>query len=474
MNNDSIDNQQRQSLDPPAEQMKKIGYDLIDRMVEHVESLSYQRVAKRASNAEYAAKISEPIPESKTDLQNCLDFYFDNVVPDMTRVNHPRFHAFIPCPSSFAGTLGMMLAAGTNPFVGSWLGGASVAALELQVLDWIKHALQLSNHCEGILTSGGSMANLVGLSSAREKFGRSVLERGVVYVSDEGHASVDKAAQVLGFRKENIRVVATDDSYRMDLQKLASQIAQDVQSNLIPFFVSANAGTTNTGAIDDLEAIANLCNENELWFHVDAAYGGFAAMVPSVRSQMQGLDQADSITLDPHKWLYCPMGVGCAFVREREFLEGAFSTHGNYLKDLNHDEVNFLDRSPELSRPARVLPVWMVMRSTGRQKLIEQIQKDIDLANLAANLLSETEKFEVNSNFLSIVTFRHRLNENETETQRALRDDALMEATLADGELMISSTTLKGINTLRFVVMNHRTTEQDVRRSVKRIVELAS
>ena len=464
----------RESLDPSADQMKQIGYDLVDRIVNHLQTLSDQRVAKRATSSEYETQFGESFPRHGASLQDCIEFYFDKVVPPMTKVNHPRFHAYIPCPSSFAGAVGMMMAAGTNPFVGSWLGGASVAALELQVLTWIKESLQLPDQCEGIFTSGGSMANLVGLAAARAKYGRDVLDNGVVYVSEEGHASVEKAAVVLGLKSENIRVVDSDENFRFDVQELEKQIHQDSNDGLTPFFVSANAGTTNMGVIDDLDTISQVCQNLDLWFHVDAAYGGFAAMVPEIRREMKGLELADSITLDPHKWLYCPMGVGCAFVKELKYLEAAFSTHGNYLKDLNKDEVNFLDRGPELSRPARVLPVWMVMRSCGKHELTRQIQADIDLANLAAELLGNSSQFEVVSNHLSIVTFRIQTRYGENETERAKRDDSLMEATLADGELMLSSTILKGKNTLRLVVMNPRTDESEVRRSIKRIFELAS
>jgi glutamate/tyrosine decarboxylase-like PLP-dependent enzyme len=196
-------------------------------------------------------------------------------------------------------------------------------------------------------------------------------------------------------------------------------------------------------------------------------------MVPDIRTQMNGLEDADSITLDPHKWLYCPMGVGCAFVRDVKYLNAAFSATGNYLKDLENDEVNFFDRGPELSRPARVLPVWMLIRTAGVQQLRHQICEDIRLAKLAATLLAEDDRFEVQPVRLSIVVFRHRAQNGESEIDRVSRDDALIEAILADGELMLSSTVARGVNCLRLVVMNHRTNDDEVRRSVKRIRKLA-
>jgi len=468
-----MSDKERQSLDPDRDSMRQLGYALVDRVVEHLTSLPDQRVARRGDRAEFQALVDEPLPEQSTSLENCLDFFFERILPDMTRVSHPRFHAYIPCPSSFAGALGEMLAAGTNPFVGSWLGGATVSALELTVLRWLAELLRYDPDAGGLLTSGGSMANLIGLASARAKFGSDVLQRGVIYVSREGHASVRKAAAILGFPRSAISTIGVDAGYRMNVEEIAGSFDTDRAAGRLPFFVCASAGTTNSGAIDPLPEIADLCGQHGVWLHVDAAYGGFAALTPQGRELLRGLERADSLTLDPHKWLYCPMGVGCALVREVRYLEAAFSTGGEYLKDLPADEVNFLNRGPELSRPGRVLSVWMLLRSAGRRSLAGQIAEDLRLARLAADLLREDPRFEVDVPVLSIVTFRHRLQDGETEARRSDRDTDLMEAILADGRLMLSTTVLDGRNTLRLVVMNHRTTETEIRNSVQRILFLA-
>ena len=466
---DDSDFQSRPPIDPDPESMRRLGYALVDRVVDHLTTLSDQPVAQPGTGVEFAKLVDEPLPETSESLENCLDFFFDRVAPHMTRVGHPRFHAYIPCPSSFAGTLGEMLAAGTNPFVGTWLGGATVSALELTVLRWIAQMLGYDPATGGILTSGGSMANLVALASARAKFGPDVMQRGVIYVSQEGHASMNKAAGILGFPASAIHVIDVDDGFRMDVDQLTQAIETDRANGRLPFFVSANAGTTNSGAVDPFPEIAQSCAANELWFHIDGAYGGFAALTPEGRKLLRGMEQADSLTLDPHKWLYCPMGIGCVLVRETEFLERAFSAEGHYLRDLPRDEVNFMDRGPELSRPGRALSVWMVIRSVGRDMLAKQISEDMRLANLAADLLREDERLEVRDPGLSIVTFRHRLR-GETETERAARDDALMQSTLASGDLMLSTTILGGRNTLRLVVLNHRTTEAEIRRTVAGIL----
>lgn len=457
----------RKPLDPSPEEMRQLGYNFVDRWVEHLTTLSEQPVAQRGTYNDFMSLVDEPLSSSGHGVESSLDFFFEQVAPGMTVVNHPRFHGYIPCPSSFVGALGDMLASGTNPFLGSWLGGATLAALELTTLRWIREMLQCEELKAGIFTSGGSMANSIGLASARAKYGLQTLKRGTMYVSEEGHASLNKAAVLLGFPKESIRVIRVDQHFRMDLNQLHTQLEADRQAGHLPFFVSGNAGTTNTGAIDPLDALATICNEQDMWFHIDAAYGGFAALLPEVREQMKGLDRADSITLDPHKWLYCPMGVGCALVRDTQALEAAFSTEGRYLKDIPEDEVNFFNRGPELSRRARVLPVWMLLRSVGKDAITEQIAEDIRLAELTAELLQKDERLEVMPPTLSIVGFRHKAHPNETEEERAARDTALMEATLASGTLMLSTTTLHGKSTLRMAVMNHRTTEAEVQRSVE-------
>ena len=464
---------QRPSLDPDAESMRRLGYGVIDRIISHLTTLSDQRVARRGTGAELAQLVDEPLPDSAAGIGNSVEFFFDRVVPEMTRVNHPRFHAYIPCPSSFAGAVGEMLAAGTNPFVGSWLGGATLSALEVTVLRWVCEMLGYPDSAAGILTSGGSMANLIALASARDEHDGDLLRDGTIYVSAEGHASVTKAAFILGFPEEAIRTIGVDERFRMDTGELNEAIATDRSAGKRPFLVVANGGTTNTGAIDPLPDIAALCRRSKLWFHVDAAYGGFAAISEAGRSLLAGMEQADSLTLDPHKWLYCPMGIGCVLVRDRTSLERAFATEGHYLKDIPPEEVNFYERGPELSRPARVLAVWMVIRSLGREALAGQIAADIRLARRAATLLEEDERFELVTSDLSVVAFRHRRRDGEPESDRSARDASLMESTLADGELMLSSTMLNGISTLRLVVMNHRTTEEEIRRTVSRIRQLA-
>ncbi len=458
----------RESLDPSPEQMRALGYRLVDRIVDYLAVLPGQPVAKRGTHDDFRSLVDEPLPVRPQDPASCLDFFFDQVAPGLTAVNHPRFHAYIPGPSSFVGALGAMLAAGTNPFVGTWLGGATASALELTVIRWVAEMLDYDPTAAGLFTSGGSMANLTAIAAARARHANRE-DPVSIYVSAEGHASVTRAIAVLGFSADVIRTVPTDDSFRMDSAILQSMIEEDLDSGRTPLCVVANAGTTNLGTIDPLPEIADICRDNGIWFHIDAAYGGFAALTPSGKKLLTGMQEADSLTLDPHKWLYCPTGVGCVLIRDRAALKAAFTTAGDYLKDVPENEVNFFEYGPELSRPARVLSVWMVIRSIGRDQLAHQVEEDMKLARLAADLLAKDDRLEVIPPTLSVVGFRHRPRPGESESDRAARDTKLMEETLASGELMLSTTLINGQSTIRFVVMNHRTTEAEVRYSVSRI-----
>ena len=458
----------RESLDPSPQAMRALGYQLVDELVNHLSTLREQPVARRGTHGEFSAVVDEPLPVSPTDPADCLEFFFRRILPDLTSIIHPRFHAYIPGPSSFAGALGAMLAAGTNPFVGTWLGGSTVSALEVTVIRWIAEMLDYDPRAAGLLTSGGSMANLTALAAARTRCpaGTNAVS---IYVSAEGHASVTRASSVLGFPGDTIRTVPIDDSFRMDSDALRFMIREDTRAGRTPLCVVANAGTTNLGVIDPLPELAEICCQHSMWFHVDGAYGGFAALTPAGQQLLSGMQRADSLTLDPHKWLYCPMGIGCVLVRDHRALKTAFATTGDYLKDLPKDEVNFYEYGPELSRPARVLPVWMVIRSAGRDRLAHQISEDMRLAQFAADLLMEDERLEVIRPILSVVGFRHRPRPGEPEQDRAARDTRLMEDTLVSGELMLSTTRINGQSTLRMAVVNHRTSEADIRHSVSRI-----
>ncbi len=478
----------RLGIDPSPEEMRRLGYLAIDWLVEHWSGLSELPVANLQATDVVRADLAEPLPMSPTPFEESLGFVQERVVSKMTQVTHPRFHAYIPTPGSFYGTLGMLLTGGLNPFVGSSLGGASFSALELETLRWVAESVGYARDADGIFTSGGSMANLGALAAARATLPSSdqpssdqpssdqsrsdqsrsdgVRAKALVYVSSQGHASMEKAARVLGFEDSQIRYLATDADLRIDVAAAQQTFANDRSAGLTPLFVCANAGTTNTGVVDPLLELAQAAREADVWFHVDGAYGGFAALSPAARPLLAGLELADSLTLDPHKWLYTPMGHGCLLVRRPGALAAAFAASGEYLRDVSREEVNFFDRGAELSRPTRALPVWLLMRSVGVDALRREIEADLALAEMAEDLLRTAPEFEVISRHLSVVVFRVAAQDGESEQERAQRDLDLVQHLLKGGDVLVSGTTLGGRSALRLVVMNHRTDAAQVRRSI--------
>jgi len=461
----------RPGLDPDPGEMRALGYRLVDWLVDRSIELDDSAVADLDRLDVLLDELDEPIPREPHTLEESLRILDTAVVPRMTKVGHPRFHAYIPGPGSFYGALGAFAAAALNPFVGSSLGGASFAALELLTLRWIAEAVGYPSDAEGIFTSGGSMANLGALAAARASIDDP--RSAVIYVSEQGHTSVEKAAGVLGFMPGQIERLGTDHNSRLVPEEVRRRVRDDRSAGRVPLALNANAGSTNTGAVDPLDALADVCRDEGLWLHVDAAYGGFAALTERGRRSLHGMGRADSLTLDPHKWLYSPIGCGCLLVNRRGSLERAFAARGEYLKDVATTEMNFFDRGPELSRPSRALPVWLLMRTVGLEALERQIDADLDLAALAEQLIGEAPEFEVISRGLSVVAFRLRGEWGEPEPDRAAREAALVQDLLAGGDTLVSGTILDGRSALRFVVLNHRTDGAQVGRSVAALREAA-
>lgn len=450
-------------LDPDLEEMRRLGHLAVDRAVEHLAGLADARVLTRTHPSDLTALVREPLPRAGLGVDSSIERLFDGLMPHATLVNHPRFFAYIPGPGSFVGALGSWLAAATNTFVGTWLGGAVMAQLEVEVLDWLREAMGLpASLRHGILTTGGSMANLGALAAAR---GSRDLALATVYVSEETHYSAAKAARVLGVRADAVRTVAVDDGLRMRVDALAAALEGDRAKGLEPMAVVATAGTTNTGAIDPLQDIAELCAQQELWFHVDAAYGAAACIVDELRAAFAGIERADSVTLDPHKWFYAPFECGCLLTRHPDALRAAFDADGTYMQDVPRDRVNFFERGPELTRGNRALPLWMLLRSQGIDALAHAVQRDVALCRLAADLLGADPRVHIVSPpQLSVFAFEVDGGE---PAGRKLFDDLATQ-----GFALLSSTRIAGRFAMRWCVANHRTSERDVRETVTHVLSL--
>ncbi|MGH9837388.1 MAG: pyridoxal phosphate-dependent decarboxylase family protein [Blastocatellia bacterium] len=454
--------------------MRRIGYRVVDEIVEHFESLSNLRAATISSRASLEAKLREPIPEHPEDINALLDQLRRDVWSSMSHVTHPRFFAFIPEPSNFVGAMADALAAGINPFVGTWIGGSGPAQIELVTIDWLSQLCGLPTEAGGLFVSGGSMANLTALAVARYVKLDDRSTDAIIYCSDQTHSCVERALRVLGFANEQIVKIASDEAFRLPVAALRQAIERDRAAGRRPFCVVANAGTVNTGAIDPLDELARLCQQQNLWLHVDGAYGAAAVLCERGRRLLNGIERADSLALDPHKWLFQPFEIGCVLVRDGSLLKKTFRILPEYLADtqLAEEQINFCDHGIQLTRGFRALKLWLSFKAFGVAAFREAIQRGIEMAEFAEGALRGAGRFEIVSPAtLGIVAFRFvPRGASEAEINEVNRK--LVGAMVEDGFTFASSTTIRGQIALRLVTINPRTTEDDVRASIARIEQL--
>ncbi len=446
-----------------------MGYAVVDRLVDRLSGLGEARTWRGATRTEMAARLAEAPPEG-APFEDLLEFLEAAVLPYRGSVDHPRFMAFVPSCPTWPGILGELLAAGHNVFQGTWLESAGPSALELEVLGWFRDWIGYTPASAGLLMSGGSAANLTALATARSAGLGGDWGDAVIYVSGETHSSIVRAARILGFREDRVRAVASDARQRLDPRALAEAVAEDRGAGRRPFLVVANGGATSTGAVDSLDALASVCQDEELWLHVDAAYGGFAVLTERGRMLLDGIGRADSVTLDPHKWLFQPFEAGCLLVRRGWELVDAFHIMPDYLQDTevrrgtlpDDGEVNFADRGPQLTRAARALKVWLTVRSFGVDRIRGAIAVGIRLAERAESRIRQSTVLEVVTPAeLGVVTFRS----GEGEAADADRLRRLSES----GVGMISSTRVRGEYALRLCILNHRTRWPDVETVIQRL-----
>ncbi len=444
----------------------------------HHATLPDQPVGRAAARSELERLLREPPPEAGRDFAAVLADFADKVAPFACRVNHPRFLAFVPGAPTFYSVLGDLLCAGTNFFAGVWQEAAGPAEVELVVLDWFRDFLGMPPGTMGLLTGGGSEANLTALVAARERLAEEERSIAVLYVADQRHWSIDRAAMVMGLRTGQVRPVPADESYRLTQGALARVVAADRRAGLRPWAVAANAGSTNTGAVDPLGPLADLCAAEGLWLHVDAAYGWTAVLTPEGRVELDGIGRADSVTLDPHKGLAQTFDAGCVLVRDGRLLRQAFALRPEYMQDVEpaDDEVNFADRGIALTRRFRALKIWLSLKVLGVGWFRALAEHGFRLADYSQALLERAGRFEILSpRRLSIVCFRYvpdRLRGNDAALDRLNLD--LIAAVRATGRAFLSSTRLRGRTAIRFCFVNWRTTAADVEEVVRLLVALGA
>lgn len=415
--------------------------------------------------------LFEPLPTEPATVSDALRIVRDVVYPLSRHNGHPRFFGYVASPGSTAAMMGDLLAAGLNANVTSWRSTPAAAELEHVVVDWLKAMIGYDPAAAGVLVSGGSMANFSALAAARTRaepdlgrFGAGRRGPLQVYTTAETHFSIEKAARLLGIGSENVQAVLTDTSLRMDVAELDRRIAADRQAGRNPMCIVANAGTVSTGMVDPLDKIANIAERHHVWLHVDGAYGAFAALAPSAKHLFTGIDRADSVALDPHKWLYTSVGCGCVLYRNPQSAIDTFAHNAEYTRPVGlfcDEAFAFWDLSPELSRPFRALSIWLQIKLWGMRDLAAAIESNIACARYFGSLVQKSQDFEMLAPVtLSIFCFRYR-PVGYTGNLDTLNERILINLQRA-GSSYLSNALLGGKFALRGCVLNYRTTIQDM------------
>ena len=463
-----------------AATFRSLGHRLVDQVAGFLESVPLGPVTRDESPSAVrkALSLTGPLPESGMDPALLLEETARQLFAHSLFNGHPRFFGYITAPAAPIGILGDFLAAAVNPNVGAWTLSPAATEIESQTVQWIASLIGYPVNCGGLLVSGGNMANFVCFLAARAtKAGWNVREHGVyadsgrrlrVYSSGETHTWIQKAADLSGLGTASIRWIATDKKLRMDVAALQRQIEADSAEGDIPFLVVGTAGSVSTGAVDPLPEISALCQQHGLWFHVDGAYGGFAAALPGAPYDLHGLREADSVAVDPHKWLYAPLEAGCALVRDPELLRAAFAYHPPYYH-FEERTTNYVDYGPQNSRGFRALKVWLALRQVGAAGYRKMIADDIRLSQAMAQAISRHAELELMTQDLSITTFRYvpsdlrpRLRESEVEFHLDALNRELVDRLQRGGETFISNAVVGGHYVLRACIVNFHTTQTDV------------
>jgi glutamate/tyrosine decarboxylase-like PLP-dependent enzyme len=465
----------RSALAMSSDEFRVLGHQMVNRVADFLDSLPGRPVTTGESPQQVreALGAERTLPNQGSDSAKLIDHAADLLFEHSLFNGHPRFWGYITSSAAPIGALAELLAAVVNPNVGAWPLSPMASEIEAQTIRWVAELLNYSPDCGGLFVSGGNMANIVCFLAARQaKAGWDVRQQGVsrgglrVYCSMETHTWIQKAADISGLGTDAIRWVPIDHEQRISLSALREQIAIDIESGDRPFLVVGTAGSVSTGAIDPLAEMAAICREFDLWFHVDGAYGGFAAMLPDSPVALAGLCEADSIAVDPHKWLYAPLEAGCALVRNPERLRDAFAYHPPYYS-FGVEAINYFDFGPQNSRGFRALKVWLALQQVGREGYVKLLSEDIRLAQELFRRVVLYPELEAFTNSLSITTFRYRPSDlrsggEKVELYLNQLNSELLARLQESGEAYISNAVIHGKFVLRACIVNFRTSLADV------------
>ena len=464
-------NETSRTLELSSKELRRLIEAATDRILGYIESLPRQPSADSEGGAALARSLREPLPETGRPLEELLALLFDRVIPKGFNTAGPGYLAYIPGGGLPHSAVADLIAGATNRYVGVFAAAPGLAQLETNVVSWLCQIVGYPETSRGVLTTGGSLANFSAVVTARRERLPEDFLAGTIYASDQVHHSIQKAAMLAGFPEGNVREIASDELFRIRMDELARAVAADRKAGRKPFLVVGNAGSVNTGAVDDLSALADFARAEGLWFHVDGAYGGFFLLTERGRARMAGVERSDSIVLDPHKSLFLPYGTGSLLVRDGEALKRAHALSAVYLPSMQEDPdlVDFNQLSPELSRGWRGLRLWLPIQMHGIAPFRENLDEKLDLAAWAAETLRETPGVEILAEpQLSIVAFRWRkAGADEEELNRVNRD--LLDRINRKKRIYLTGTMLGDRFAIRICVLSFRTHAERMREGMEDI-----
>ncbi len=470
-----IETRQEGLGDMGSEEFREHARHLVDWIVEYRERIEELPVLSRVRPGEISSALPDRAPERPEAFEKILEDFDRVIMPGITHWNHPSFFAYFSITGSAPGILGEFLSAALNVNGMLWRTSPAATELEETTLAWLRELMGLPASFEGLIYDTASISSLVAIAAAREATGLAIRERGmsgradlpqlVMYCSEQAHSSIEKAAITLGIGQESVRKIATDAEYRMDAEALRSSVERDIRDGCRPFCAVATVGTTATTSVDPVPAIAEICEQHDMWLHVDAAYAGVAAIVPEMRWVIDGVERADSVVVNPHKWLFTPVDLSAFYSRRLDTVADAFSLVAPYLR-TGEDEVvrNYMNYGPQLGRRFRALKLWFVLRSFGREGIIARLREHVRLAQEFAVWVQKDPNWVVEAPTpLSTVVFR-ALPPGSSERGADVINRGIEERVNATGEAFIAHTVLRDRVVLRLAIGNLGTQERHLRR----------
>ena len=471
----------RDQLKLSANEMREMGYRIIDMLVDYTGAQAQFPVTRALDHATFDEILEEPLPEDASDWRDVLEQFERQVLTTIDHLDHPRFFAYIPSSSNFVGAMADTLASGYNIFNALYPLGTGAAVVERATINWLRNLCGMPEEAGGLFVSGGSVANLTGLAVARQIQLDGDMSDAVVYCSDQAHFVISRGLRILGFAPEQLREIQSDADFRLPVAALERAIAEDRAAGKQPFCVAATAGTTNSGAVDPLNQLADLCEREGLWLHVDGAYGASACLTQYRKQALAGMERAHSLAWDAHKWMFQPVECSAILVRDRHWLSDTFKDTAHFLSDAEAhskeevgQELNFMYQGIQLTRYFRALKFWMSLKVFGLSAVRQAIERGFELAELAESLLRDAGRWTiVTPAQMAIVTFQYQPADGDEALANRVTDE-LQGAMAANGFAFASTTQLKGKTVMRLVTNNPRTTPSDLRQTVQIMGRLAA